>query len=150
MFVHGEIFAAPIHRSSEPPHLLLNGAAVLLLPTPNTLDELFAPEFSPLPAFASQLALDHHLGSDSRVVSTGKPEGDVTPHAVPARNNVHLRLVEHVPHVQTASDVRRRQEQTEHRTGVSRRWGWYGEEILLHPVFSPARFDGAWLVRFRQ
>ena len=34
---------------------------------------------------------------------------------MPAHNDVHLRLVEHVPHVQAAGHVRRRQKQGEHR-----------------------------------
>src|ERR1700746_40359 len=150
MFVHGEIFAAPVHRSSEPPHLLLNRTAILFFPFPDALNKLFAAKFAPLLAFTRKLPLDHDLRSDASMVRPRNPKGQITAHASPTDENIHLRLFHHVAHVQTSSDVRRRQEQTEHRTSVSRRWGWHGEEILLHPVFSPARFDGAWLVRFRQ
>src|SRR5579864_8930457 len=103
MLVHGEIFAAPINRSAEPPHLLLNRPTVLFFPTPNTLNEFFPPEFRPLLSLASQLAFDHHLSGNSGVIGSWEPERDITSHAVPARNDVHLRLVQHVPHVDRKS-----------------------------------------------
>src|SRR5579864_1860924 len=120
MLVHGEIFAAPIDRGAEPTHLLFNRPAVLLLPAPNTLSEFFSPEFGALLSLAGQLALDHHLSGNSGVVGSWEPERDITSHAVPARNDVHLRLVQHVPHVQASGHVWRRQQHAENWARIAR------------------------------
>ena len=40
---------------------------------------------------------------------------------MPAHDDVHLRLVEHVAHVQAAGDVRRRKQQSEDRPLLARR-----------------------------
>jgi hypothetical protein len=61
-------------------------------------------------AFGGELALDHHLRGDAGVVGAGNPDGGVAGHAMPAREDVHLGLVEHVAHVQAAGDVGRRQQ----------------------------------------
>src|SRR5438445_12071536 len=67
---------------------------------------------------------------------------------MPAHNDVHLRLVEHVPHVQPPSHIRRRQKQREHWTRFTRRRRRNGEQLFLRPVLGPARFNRARLVRF--
>src|SRR5207253_766516 len=60
------------------------------------------------------------------------------------------RLVEHVPHVQPPSHIRRRQKQREHWTRFTRRRSRNGEQLFLRPVLGPARFNRARLVRFGQ
>src|SRR5262249_5250764 len=102
VFIHGEVLAGPINRGAEPSHLFLYGAAVLFFPAPDALDELLTSQIAALDTFARELAFDHHLGGDACVVSTRKPERHITTHAVPADDDVHLRLVQHVAHVQTA------------------------------------------------
>jgi hypothetical protein len=67
---------------------------------------------------------------------------------MPAHNDVHLRLVEHVAHVQATSYVRRRQQQREHGTRLARWRRWHGEELLFNPVFGPARFNRTRFVGF--
>jgi hypothetical protein len=72
--------------------------------------EGFAGEVGAGLAFGGELALDHHLRGDAGVVGAGNPEAGVSGHAVPAGEDVHLRLVEHVAHVQAAGDVGRREQ----------------------------------------
>ena len=74
-------------------------------------------------AFRRQLALDHHLGRDAGVVGAGQPQRDKAAHAMPADDDVHLRLVEHVAHVQAAGHIGRRQDQREYRLLLVRQAG---------------------------
>src|SRR5207253_6798219 len=73
-FIHGEVFARPIHRDAEALHLRQDGAAVMLPPLPHPLDELFAAQRAPLHTFTRQLALHHHLGGDAGVVGAWDPQ----------------------------------------------------------------------------
>ena len=148
VLVHGEVFPVPVHRHPQPLHLVENRAAVLALPLPHPLDEPLAPQVTPPLAFLGELALDHHLSGDSGVIGSGQPKREKTPHPMPAHDDVHLRLVEHVSHVQAACNVGRRQQQREHRPRFSGRRGGDGEEPFLDPVLGAARFNRARLVRF--
>src|SRR5258707_82140 len=81
--------------------------------------------------------------------------------AMPAHDDVHLRLVEHVAHVQAAGNVGRRQQQGEDRLcgadtlvrealcrNLSPQRRLHREQLLADPVFGPAFFDGAGFVGF--
>ncbi len=111
--VHGEVFAGPIDGGAEALHLVEDGSAVELAPAPDALDEGLAAKLFAGGAFGGELTLDHHLGGDAGVVGAGDPDGKVTQHAVPAGEDVHLRLVQHVAHVQTSGDVGRGEEDGE-------------------------------------
>ena len=118
IFVHGEVLAIPVDRSAEALHLVENRAAIKLLPFPDALNEFLAAQFAALLAFLGEVALHHHLRGDAGVIGAGQPQRDEAAHAMPARDNVHLRLAEHVPHVQLPGNVGRRQQQREHRPRV--------------------------------
>ena len=90
-------------------------------------EELFAAEGLAGGAFGDDLFLDHHLGGDAGVVGAREPEGLVAEHAVPADEDVHLGLVEHVAHVEAAGDVGRRQE---NREGVAGCCFLFGRESV--------------------
>src|SRR5690606_8832654 len=72
--IHGEALAAPVARRAEAAQLLEDGSAGFFLPAPHALKELLAAEIGTLLALRVQLALDHHLGGDARVVSARLPE----------------------------------------------------------------------------
>src|SRR3569833_2033913 len=95
-----------------------------MLPLPDALDEGFAAELLAAGAFATQLALAHHLRGDSGVGGARNPKRDLAAHAMPAREDVHLRLVEHVAHVQAAGDGRRREEHGEGVHTPFSRFAW--------------------------
>ncbi len=84
------------------------------------------------------------------VIGARQPQRDKAAHAMPAHDDVHLRLVEHVAHVQAAGHIRRRQQQREHwpRFALGRRG--HGEKFFFDPVVGPARFNRARLVGFGQ
>ena len=86
---------------------------------------------------ARELALHHHLGGDARVICARDPQGSLAAHPMPAGQDVHLRLVQHVAHVQAPGHVRRRQQYRERRglrptwargrrpAGGRARYGWF-------------------------
>ena len=148
VFIHREVFAVPIDRRAQPLHLVEDRAAVMPLPLPDALDKSFAPQVAALLAFRRQLPLHHHLGRDAGVVGAGKPQRQKSAHAMPAHDDVHLRLVQHVPHVQPPGNIRRRKQQGEHRPRLSRRGRRRGKQLFFDPVFGPARLNRARLVRF--
>ena len=147
-------------QSTEAPRRFIwleDGAAVVALPLPHALDEGFAAQLLARRAFFGQLALDHHLRGDAGVVGAGQPQRAAAAHAPPAGEDVHLRLVEHVAHVQAAGDVGRRQQDREGGLAVralaSDAAGsgvGCGEEVLADPVFGPVIFNGGGVVGFGQ
>ncbi len=106
--VHGEPLARPVDAVAEPAHLAEDLAAVLFLPLPDALDELLAAQVVAGLALFRELLLDLVLGGDTGVVHAGQPQGLVALHALAAGQGVHERVLEGVPQVQGAGDVRRR------------------------------------------
>ncbi|MNC85735.1 hypothetical protein D3C83_13470 [compost metagenome] len=101
--------------------------------------ERFAPDVSAGRAFGFEPAFDHDLGCDAGMVGARLPQRVETAHAVVADERVHQRLLEGVPHVQRAGDVRRRQ-QNAVIIGIGRIEP--GPEVaVLFPPRIPARFD---------
>src|SRR3546814_15174600 len=72
--VHGELFARPVHRAAETAELAGDLAATFTLPFPDLVDELFAGEVGALLLLLDQLALDHHLRRDDRMVHADDPQ----------------------------------------------------------------------------
>ena len=89
------------------------------------------------------------------MIGARHPKRAVAAHAPPASQDIHLRLVEHVAHVQTAGNVRRRQQNGEGLPvsgcvafGSGRRG--LGKQLLFHPVFGPVVFNCGRVVSFWQ
>ncbi len=106
--IEREALARPIHGGAQSAHLSRYRAAGLLLPCPDTLDKRLAAEIRAALALGVEHALDHHLGGNAGVIRPRLPQGGGTLHAVHARQGVHDRVLERVPHVQGTRDVRRR------------------------------------------
>ncbi len=83
------------------------------------------------------------------MVGPGNPEGAVAAHAVPAEEDVDLRLLEHVAHVKAACDIRRRQQQREGGL-CAVAFGWSGdvEQLFVHPIPGPLIFKLGGVVGF--
>jgi hypothetical protein len=75
--------------------------------------ELLPPEVVTRDSLRVELTLDDDLRRDPGVIGTRLPQRVVAPHAMIARQRIHDRLVEAVPHVQGAGDVGRRQQDAE-------------------------------------
>ena len=115
--IHGEVAGSltfgvgvsPVGGGAEPAHLARDGCAGLLLPRPHALDEPLPPEILPFHALRLELTLDHDLSGDPGVIRADDPVGVEPAHPVVADQGVHQRLLERVPHVQSARHVGRRQ-----------------------------------------
>ena len=109
LFVHREVETVPIDAVTQTAHLLKDGAARVLLPLPNFFVEGFSTDVATVNTLRFELAFDHDLRGNARMVRTREPERVVARHTVIARERIHHGLIEGVPHVQNARDVGRRQ-----------------------------------------
>ena len=148
LLVHGEELARPVDGVAKTLHLLEDVSAVLLLPLPDAFEEGLAADVLAFLALAGQLALHHHLGGNAGVIGSGEPHGILAQHALPAGEDVHFGVVEHVSHVQAASDVGRRQQEGIDVGAVGGGCGM--EEVLADPVGSPASFNLGGIVNLWQ
>lgn len=106
--VHGEPLTRPGDAVSQAPHLSADLPAGLGLPLPDPLDEGLPAQVVPGLALLAQLALDDVLRGDTGVVHAGLPQRLVALHPLAARQGVDERVLEGVPQVERARDVRRR------------------------------------------
>ena len=131
------------HRGAEPLHLLLDGAAVVLLPIPDALDECLAAHVAAVLALVGELALHHHLRGDAGVVGAGQPQ----------RGQPRMRCQRMMMSISVCSSM-----WPMCRVPVTLGGGsvmvkvWPAaiggrrvdvEELFVDPVFGPARFDRA-------
>ena len=143
-FIHGEALAFPVHGVAETAHLTGNGAAGFCLPLPDFVDERVATVVvAGFTLFSGNFTLNHHLGCDTRVVSPRLPQGIFALHALVADHGIHDGLLESMPHMQTAGDVRRRDHDAE---GLFAFVAVRLEIALLFPVLVKRLFDIAWVI----
>ena len=119
--VHRETVARPIDRGAEPAHLASDGATGLAFPLPNPLDECLATETCAGQAFALEPPLHDHLRGDAGMVGPWLPKRRIAAHAAVAGERVHDGVLERMPHVQRARDVRRRDDDAIARAVALRR-----------------------------
>ena len=105
--VQGETLAGPVARRAEPPDLVTDAPAVLLLPLPGP-----SLEFLSTHALASrpgrlERPLHHQLRRDAGVVGARDPQRGTVAHARVARHDVLKRDEHRVSHVQRSGDVGR-------------------------------------------
>jgi hypothetical protein len=105
--VHGEALAAPVDAVPEPPHLVKDLPAVLVLPGPHALDEGIPTQVVAGLALVGELALDDVLGGDAGVVHAGLPQHLVALHPPTPGQCIHERVLEGVPDREHAGDVGR-------------------------------------------
>ena len=148
VLVHGVVLARPVDGVADALHGGEDGAAVVAAPLADALNEDFAAEGLPGCAFADEQALDEHLRGDAGVIGAGKPEGGFAEHAMPADEDIRLRVLEHVPHMEIAGDVGRGQKDGEGAIVRADRRRFDFEEALLDPIGGPPLFDGGGIVRF--
>ena len=107
-FVHGEAQARPVHGSAQGADLVEDAVTVVFAPLPHALDEGFAAQVLTGLAFLGQSALHHVLGGDAGVVGAGHPQHVLALLAGMTAQHVDEGLVQGMPDVQGAGNVRRR------------------------------------------
>ena len=131
--LHRETRAIPIAARAQLLQLLKDHAAVLLLPRKGVLKEFFAADRTfPYALFRQQT---HHFRfrGNAGVIGPGHPARVLAQHARAAHEHILDRVVQHVPHVQHAGNIRRR----DHDSVWFAIIGHTAEVALLHPVLVP-------------
>src|SRR6266850_585577 len=139
-----EFLPRPVAALPNLPHLLRDFSPTLFLPLPHAPFELLAPELPVINAFFRQFPHHHALRRNSRMVHSRQVERVVPAHPVPSRQDVNLRVVQHVPDVQRPGYVRGWNDNREY---WSRSAGIRLEKRFLHPILSPARLNQLRFVR---
>ena len=112
--VHGEALARPVAGRAEPFQLIDDDAAGLGLPRPHLLHEGLAADGAAVRLLPfHHPPLDHHLRGDAGVIHARLPEHVLAAHALEADQDVLQRVVERMPHMERAGDVRRRDDDRE-------------------------------------
>lgn len=106
--VHREPLTGPGDAVTEPPHLPGDLAAGLFLPLPDPLDKGLTAQVLPGLALFREFAFDNVLRGDTGVVHAGLPQRLVPLHPLTAGQGIDDRVLEGMPEVQAARDVRRR------------------------------------------
>ena len=136
--LESETFPRPIAGSAQANHLLLDRASAFGLPLPDAPLEFLAAQVLASNFVLGKLAFDDELSGNSSVIHARQPQRAITAHPVPANKHVNLRVLEHVPDVNRAGNVGRRNR--DRKRGP--RGGIFGaEKLLLKPDLGPALFD---------
>ena len=105
--VQGETLAGPVARSAEPPDLVTDAPAVLLLPLPGPSLEFLSAHALARQPIRLERPLHHQLRRDAGVVGAREPQRGTVAHARVARHDVLKRDEHRVSHVQRSGDVGR-------------------------------------------
>ena len=105
--VHGESIPRPVQRRSHAPKLLRDLAPREIAPLPDPFQERFASDVVAAYSIGLELALNDHLGGDAGVVGPHLPKCLPAFHALVANQRVHEGVLEPMPQVEAAGDVRR-------------------------------------------
>ena len=104
--VKGEPLARPIAGSAQLFELTGNAGLVFILPLPNALQELFAPQVVAGQAlFLTQAFLHLDLRGNTGVVGAGNPNGVVSLHSLIANKNILQGFVQRVTHMELSRNV---------------------------------------------
>jgi len=144
MRVHRELFAAPVHRATEAAELAGDLAAAFCLPLPHLVDEVLAAVIGALVLLRLELAFDHHLRCDARMVGADDPQSILAAQPLVPDQNVLQRVVERVADVQRAGDVRRRVDDREGFGVGTRR----AKQPAAFPLSGPFRLDSGGIEGF--
>ena len=107
-FIHREIGAFPVAGGTEFFQLFKDDAAMFARPFPGMFQKLFARQVVFPDAFGSEFRYHLGFGGNRRMVGARHPAGIFALHSRTAHQHVLNGIVEHVPHVQHAGYVRRR------------------------------------------
>ncbi len=132
--VHGEPFAFPVAGGAQRAELADDGSAVLPAPFPDALHKPLAAKVVPRLSLLHERLLHHVLRRDPRVVRAGDPACLKAHHPPVTDKGVLKGVVQNVPHVQHAGDVRRGDDD---RVGGAGGIGLRMEQTVLLPSAIP-------------
>ena len=134
----------------KPLELVDDRAAGMLLPFPDAPEKLLSSKLAAARfLLLQQLPLDKALRRDAGMIRAWLPQHIAPAHAVKPRQHILQRVVQRMPHVKRARDVRRRDHDSKglcFRVFLKRASG--AESLRLIPALRDARFDGGVVVSF--
>ena len=143
--IHREGGAVPVAAGTQAAQLLEDDAAVLLGPCPCMLEELLAGQVTFPDALLRQAVHHLGLGGDGGVVGSRHPERILSQHPRPAYKHVLQGVVHHMPHVEHARDIGRRNHDHIGFAPVRFRV----EVFVFEPVFVPLTLHAGGIVFVR-
>ncbi len=105
--IEGESLPPPIRGGPQGAHLLLDVAAVLILPLPDPFNERLTAKIVPGQPLFRQRAFNDVLSCDPGVIHPREPADDVAVHPFVSDDDVVQRVLKRVSDVHCRSDVRR-------------------------------------------
>ena len=111
-FVHRKTLARPIASGADAAHLRSDNITRLFLPLPCITQKLLARKCFRINAALFQIAGDNNLRGDSGMVGACLPQYIFTAHFLAPHQSIHQRMLKSMPHVQSAGNIRRRQDNT--------------------------------------
>ncbi len=145
MIVHRELFAAPVHRTTQTAQLAGDRAAAFFLPFPHLRDEILARIIGAFVLIGLELAFHHHLRGDARVIGADHPQCILAAQPFVTDHHVLQRIVERVADMQAAGHIGRRV-----YDGIGFGLRAVGaEQALSFPMRVPARLDFGGIECFR-
>ena len=107
--IHGEALARPVTGLAQTALLTGNHATRFSLPVPNAFEEFFTPHCAPVRLLVvHELAFDNHLRCNTGMVGSRLPECITTSHPLKPDQDILQGVVEGMPHVQRAGNIRGR------------------------------------------
>ncbi len=135
--VHRERGAVPVAGATEFAELLQDDSSVFVRPVPCVFEELLAREVGLVDTLLFETLDDLGFGGNRSMVGTRHPAGVLALKACAAHEDVLYRLVQHVPHVEYARYVRRRDNHRKRLSAV----GFAVKKFVVKPILIPACFD---------
>ena len=123
-------------------HLPRDLSAALFLPFPYAPDKFFAAQLPVIDSLRRQLPHHDALRGDPSMIHPRQIQSVVSAHAMPPRQDINLRVVQHVPDMQRPGHIGRRDNDREYR---SRRIRVRPKELFAYPEVRPSRLN---LLRF--
>ena len=111
--IHCETFPVPVAGDAQLLQLVLDGSGIFLFPLPGPLQEAFASQFFLIDALFLKLVCHLYFCGDGCMIRPRNPQGVIPLHSLIADQDILQCIVQGMPHMKLACDVRRRHNRCE-------------------------------------
>jgi len=144
LVIHGEDHSVPIDGGTELFELIMDTITVLMLPFPDLFQELFSSQIVLIDTFLIQHSFDDGLSTNTGMIKTRKPAGNITSHSMPSDQSIFDSSSQSVTNVEVTSNVGRGKADSESlfMRNLKSLLGISVEVFVLLPPLVPVFFDG--------
>ena len=107
-FIHSKTLSLPVTGRTKFFQLFNNASAVLLSPVPCTFKKFFSSQIVFSKTFFSHCLNNFCFCCNGSMVSSGNPQCTITRHSFPTNKNILQGIVQRMPHMELACDIRGR------------------------------------------